>query len=195
MPSTRRSIPYLGLCALLACFFLLAPESPADSRASQPPSDPKLLITGDLPTTGTLTVAALEQMSPEILSWSHNGKDWRFRAIRLESVLEKFGLDAGPKSNEVPISEKRSGYKFAIVATAVDGYQAVYSFAELASTNGAPSTVYLAWALEDGPLPAEMGHFRLVVPTDGEGARSIYQLTRLDAVDLRRIVPAGEDRK
>jgi hypothetical protein len=50
-------------------------------------------------------------------------------------------------------------------AEARDGYRVAFSLVELDSTI-ASSEVFIAFQRDGKPLPAEMGPFRLIVPTD-----------------------------
>ena len=90
----------------------------------------------------------------------------------------------------MPKAEKRAGYRKVVVATARDGFQAVFSCAEIAEGKGATRAL-VAWAIDGKPLPPEMGPLRLVVLTDGEPARSIYQLESLKVVEVVERAPAG----
>ena len=74
------------------------------------------------------------------------------------------------------------------LAAARDGFQAVFSAAELTEGMG-KTQVLLIWMLDGKPLPADAGPLRLVVLSDGEPSRSLFQLSRIDVVDMRRIVP------
>ena len=107
--------------------------------------------------------------------------------VPVEVVLAHFGFTPGPMGHDVPKAEKRSGWKLAVVATAADGFQAVFSAAELSKLIG-PSQVLVLTGREGKPLPASEGPLRLAAITDKEGSRSIYQLVRLDVVDLRKLV-------
>ena len=64
----------------------------------------------------------------------------------------------------------------------------MFSAAELAQGMG-PSQVLLVSTVDGKPLPPEQGPLRLVVPSDGEPSRSLYQIARIDLVDMRRIIP------
>ena len=68
--------------------------------------------------------------------------------------------------------------------TASDGFQAVFSCAELWEDMG-PTRALLAWKLDGKPLPEKMGAFRLVVLTDKEPSRSVYQVVKLEILNLR----------
>jgi len=72
-----------------------------------------------------------------------------------------------------------------VLASASDGYQVVFSLAELdpEMTDG---KFLLADRANGKPLFGETGSFRLVIPTDKHGARSIRMLTSLNVVQLRK---------
>lgn len=71
------------------------------------------------------------------------------------------------------------------LAAAPDGYQVVFSAGELdpGMTDG---QFLLADKANGKPLSGESGSFRLVVPKDKHGARSIRMLTSLNVVQLRK---------
>ena len=65
-----------------------------------------------------------------------------------------------------------------VVVTARDGYVLALSAGELAPELGARQ-VLLAYERDGAPLPLEKG-LRLVVPGDIRGARSVYDVARID---------------
>jgi DMSO/TMAO reductase YedYZ molybdopterin-dependent catalytic subunit len=143
-----------------------------------------LTVGGDLPSPGSLTVADLRRLQPEALTVDgHDGKH-RGQGVRLDKVLAHFGFTPGPMGKDVSVRDKRSGWKKAVRATAADGFEAVFSCAELAESMG-PTRAYVLYELDGKPLPAEVGPFRIVVPTDKEPSRSLRQLVRLEVLDLR----------
>jgi hypothetical protein len=89
---------------------------------------------------------------------------------------------------DVPKAEKRAGWKKVVVASAADGFQAVFSCAELAAEMG-PTRALVIWKLDGAPIAADEGPLRLVVLTDQEPSRSLWSLKRLEVVDLRKIAP------
>lgn len=93
-------------------------------------------------------------------------------------------------SKTLPPAEKRLGYKRVVVVTAPDGFQSVFSAAELSEGMG-KTQVLVVWMVDGRPLPTEQGRLRLVVPTDAERSRSLHTLRRIDVVDMRRIVPVA----
>jgi hypothetical protein len=72
-----------------------------------------------------------------------------------------------------------------VLASASDGYQVVFSLAELdpAFTG---SEVIVADTIDGKPLFAYQGAFRIVAPKDTRGARSIRMLERLQVVRLKK---------
>ena len=64
-----------------------------------------------------------------------------------------------------------------------DGYAVVFAFAELDPTLG-DRRVHLVDRLDDKPLSADDGPWRLVVPRDARGGRWVKQVTRISVVEL-----------
>jgi hypothetical protein len=72
-----------------------------------------------------------------------------------------------------------------VLATASDGYRAVFALAELDPAFTA-SEVLVADTLDGRPLFAYQGPVRIVAPKDLRGARSVRMLSRLDVVRVRK---------
>ena len=72
-----------------------------------------------------------------------------------------------------------------VLASASDGYQVLFSIGELdpAMTDG---QFLLADKADGKPLFGENGAFRLVIPKDKRGARSVRMLAKLEVVQLRK---------
>ena len=210
LPRNRPSIPRrFGYAApmkrtgtvssvLLAMLVLIAEGSTSQVARAQvlvpAATDAVVDVRGDLAKPGPLKVSELESLGKVTATWTLHGKTHTVVGVPLEKVLRRFGWDPGVMSKTVPPTEKRAGYKRVIVLSAKDGFQSVFSAAELAEGMG-KSQVLLVWTVDGKPLPAEQGPLRLVVPSDGEPSRSLYQLARIDVVDMRRVVPSGPDRK
>jgi hypothetical protein len=157
----------------------------ATAAAGPPPAAPVMLaVGGDLPAPGQLTVADLQRLSPEEIDVGGAGGKQRGRAVRLDRILTHFGFGPGPMGHEVPVRDKRSGWKKAVRATAADGFEAVFSCAELAEGMG-PTRAYVVFEIDGKPLSATVGPLRLLVPTDKEPSRGLRQLVRLEVMDLR----------
>lgn len=145
-------------------------------------------VAGDLPRTGALSQEKLAALGAEEVRFEGHGGAHTMTGVSLWKVLQAFGFTPGPMGKAVPPAEKRAGYRKVIVASAGDGFQAVFSTAELAEALG-KTRVYVAYKMDGQPLPGETGPFRLVVPTDGEPSRSLHGLRVLRIVDLRQAPP------
>lgn len=177
-----------GLAKVLALACLVAGCSSTKS-AIAPTS--RLRVDGDV-TARTLSVEDLEGIGLKDVQWDPKGESHAYRAVPLENVLRCVGIGPGEMSDATNPSEKRSGWKLAVVATATDGFQAVFSVAEVFKAMGR-TDAYVATRENGNPLDASVGPFRLVVPTDGEGSRSVRNLERLTVLDLRKVLrpPSG----
>jgi hypothetical protein len=72
-----------------------------------------------------------------------------------------------------------------ILATAADGYQVVFSLAELdPATTG--SEIMIADAADDQPMVMPQGPFKVVCPHDKRTSRAIRMLTKLEVVRLHK---------
>jgi hypothetical protein len=72
-----------------------------------------------------------------------------------------------------------------VLASAQDGYQVVFSLAELDPAFTA-NDIIVADTIDGKPLFASQGPFRIVAPKDARGARSIRMLERIEVVRLRK---------
>lgn len=162
----------------------------AAACATSPRTDPRaatadgLLVTGALPRTGTLSRSELEAIGTVDGHWTHREKEHSFRGAPLDAVLIHMGFERGDMGPELPKSEKAAGWKKVVVATAADGFEAVFSCAELMPSMG-PTRAFVVWEMDGAPLPADQGPLRLLVTTDKEGSRSPYALRGLEVLDIR----------
>jgi hypothetical protein len=143
---------------------LLLTASPAAAPA------PSIKVVGG----ADLTVDTLEKLAPVSADWTSHGEKHSVYGAPLDKVLTQMGFSPGEK--------KRPGYRKVLIATGADGFKAVFSTAELMESMGATRAL-LVWKVDGKPLPKEQGDFRLVVLTDKEGARSVYQLVKLELLE------------
>ena len=160
---TRRCL----VSGLLATAFLWAQEPPSS-----------LQVTGAVKQSLTLTPDDLGKMPRASVSTKSNGMETVYEGVWLHEVLKKAG---------VPLGGELRGKALAsyVLAEAQDGYQVVFSLAELDPTfidNG----ILLADTANGKPLFGAQGRFRLVASKDKPGARSVRMLTRLEVVQLRK---------
>jgi len=144
------------------------------------------MVRGDVKSPGWLRVSDLQTMEAVTRVWSQHGQARQVVGVPLLAVLRRSGWEAGPQGKSVPPREKHSGYRLVIIASAADGYQAVFSVAELVEGK---TEALVVWSIDGKPLPADSGPLRLVVPTDSGLSRSTFKLRYLDLLDVRKLVP------
>ncbi len=154
------------------------------SLASADPTPAQITLTGDVPKPAVFSIEQLEALGPVKASWKDHDAVHEVEGLPLDKLLAQAGFTPGRMGKDVPKREKRAGWKKALRATAVDGYQALFSCAELWDGMG-PTRALLIWSMDGKPLPAGAGPLRIVVLTDKEPSRSVYQVTKLEILDLR----------
>ena len=174
MRSSRRTLSYILLVGLAF------PSTGTVALEAAPAATVR--VEGALPKTGTLGVADLERLEPVTLAWTARGETHRVKGVRVDKVLDHFGFTPGPMGKDVPVAQKVKGLRQVLVATARDGFQAVFSCAEVSEGIG-QTVALLVWEVDGKPLSSDVGPFRLVVLTDGMPSRSIRQLERLRVLD------------
>lgn len=102
---------------------------------------------------------------------SERGETVDYKVVPLLDVLENGGLD----TKGMPAGRKLAAA--IVVATARDGYTAVFSVAELVSRRQDPR-VYITGETADGALPEAQRPLRLVAV--GESARSAHALSTIE---------------
>lgn len=184
------------LLPIVVAFSIAEPAlaSPLVQSAKTGTAGSSVEVRGDLPKPGDLRLEDLEPLGATTATWTLHGQVHTVVGVSLDKVLRRFGWEPGVMSKSMPPAEKRAGYKRVVVATASDGFQAVFSTAEIAEGMGKTQAL-LVWMVDGKPLPAEQGPLRLVVLSDAEPSRSLYRLSRLDVLDMRRIVPASPSKQ
>jgi DMSO/TMAO reductase YedYZ molybdopterin-dependent catalytic subunit len=180
-------------CGLVAVVLLVwsAAHWAHAAPVAEPAGEPAVLqIEGDVAHPCVLRLDSLRARPAEEIDWSHQGESHRYRGIALDALLGSCGIEPGAGGGAAPKGTKHAGLKLVIVAAAADGYQAVFSYAELAAAGGA-TKAWLVWDMDGKPLPELMAPLRILVPTDAGGDRCIYQVSRLTVVDMRKVVPTA----
>lgn len=154
----------------LLLFTILAPLT-----AAQPPAI-SIELGGAPPMR--LTAADLAGMPRATVETRNDGLTVQYEGVWLHEILKKAGLPAGTELRGKALATY-------VLAEAHDGYQVLFSLAELdpAFTD---HQVLLADRANGKPLSGADGSFRLVAPKDKRGARSIRMLTRIQVVGLRK---------
>ena len=161
---TRRRLLILGI---LGSVLLAAQES-----------QPSIQVTGAVKQPLTLTAGDLAKMPRSTVRMTNNGMETVYEGVWLHEVLKKAGV---PQGSELR-GKALAGY---VLAEAQDGYQVVFSLGEL-DPAFIDNEILLADTANGKPLLGAQGRFRLVVPKDKPGARSVRMLTKLDVVQLRK---------
>jgi DMSO/TMAO reductase YedYZ molybdopterin-dependent catalytic subunit len=166
----------LGLACATLLYASLVWAQPA--RPSVAPPTGTLVISGDVAKPMTLTPAELKTLPRKTVTLQEDGRPVSYEGVLVGELLKRAGAAAG--------SDLRGGaVAVYVVATGNDGYQAVYSVAELDAvfTN---SEIIVADSVDGKPLFDYQGPFRLVAPKDTRGARSVRMLEKLEVVRLRK---------
>lgn len=143
----------------------------AQASSSQPES---VTVTGAVTTPLTLTARELSAMPRVEARTTSNGIETVYSGVMLSEVLKRAGVPFGTGMRGGTLA----GY---VVAAASDGYKVVFSLGEL-DPDIADGQYLLADSANGKPLFGENGAFRLLVPKDKRGARSVRMLTSLTVV-------------
>jgi DMSO/TMAO reductase YedYZ molybdopterin-dependent catalytic subunit len=152
----------------------LATASPV--VAQQPAAS--IAVTGAVAQPLALTAADLAAMPRATVTTNGNGIATTYEGVWVSDVLKKAGVPLGSGLRGAALSTY-------VLAAASDGYQVVFSAGEL-DPELSDGQYLLADKANGQPLFGENGAFRLVVPKDKRGARSIRMLTSLTVVQLRK---------
>src|SRR5262245_38941899 len=139
---------------------------------------PSIAVTGAVSQPLSLTATDLAAMPRATATTNSNGLATMYEGVWLSDVLKKAGVPFGAGMRGAALA----GY---VLASASDGYQVVFSLGEL-DPDMTDAQFLLADKANGKPLAGQNGAFRLVVPEDKHGARSIRMLTTLNVVQLRK---------
>jgi len=140
-----------------------------------------LSIAGDVAKPLTLTktdLAAMPRTTVTVKAEGEEGVESKYEGVLLYDILKQAGA---------PLDKQLTGKALAtyLLAEARDGYQVVYALADLDPNFGA-NKILVADTVNGKPLFDYQGPFRLVVPGDKKGARSIRMLEKISVVRLRK---------
>jgi DMSO/TMAO reductase YedYZ molybdopterin-dependent catalytic subunit len=142
--------------------------------------DPQLAVqvTGAVKQPLTLSADDLAKMPRATVHTTSNGMETVYQGVWLHEVLKKAGA---PQGGELR-GKLLAGY---LLAEAQDCYQVLFSLGELDPAL-IDNEILLADTANGKALFGAQGRFRLVVPKDKAGARSVRMLTKLEIVQLRK---------
>jgi len=148
------------------------------AQLAQDATAPSVQITGAVQQPLTLTAGDLGKMPRASVKTVSSGTETVYDGVWLHEVLKRAGVPQGAALR----GKALAGY---VLAEAQDGYQVVFSLGEL-DPAFIDNEILLADTANGKPLFGAQGRFRLVVPKDKPGARSVRMLTRLEVVQLRK---------
>ena len=148
----------------------------ADATVQQP-AEATLVVGGDVPTPLTLAPAALKAMPRTTVTVKEEGgREVQYEGVLVGELLKRAGA---------PVGRDLSGKAVAtyVRASAKDGYQVVFSLAEL-DPGFTSNDIIVADTVDGKPLFDYQGPLRIVAPHDKRGARSIRMLQKIEVVRL-----------
>lgn len=155
-------------CGVRNNFAQIAPKAPATV----------LSIGGDVARPCTLTLAELKALPRTTVTVQDNSRTIVYEGVLVGELLSRAGA---------PLGRDLAGKALAsyVKATAADGYEVVFSLAELdpAMTS---NDIIVADTVDGKALPDSQGPIRLATPHDKRGARALHLLVRLDVVRLAK---------
>ena len=160
---TRRCL----ILGLLAAGLLLAQDS-----------QPTVQVTGAVKQALTLSADDLAKMPRASVKTVSGGMETVYDGVWIHEVLKKAGVPQGGELRGKALSSY-------VIAEAQDGYQVVFSLGEL-DPSFIDNEILLADTANGKSLFGAQGRFRLVVPKDKPGARSIRMLTKIEVVQVRK---------
>jgi DMSO/TMAO reductase YedYZ molybdopterin-dependent catalytic subunit len=141
------------------------------------PAPPTLTITGDIPTPQTLKAEDLANMPREKGTVTEqDGTTVEYEGVLLREILKRAGA---------PLGNQLRGKALAsyILAKAHDGYEVVFTLGEIDAAF-ANEQILIADKRDGKPLFGYQGPFRLTIPADKAGARSVRMLETIEVVRL-----------
>jgi len=158
------------LLVVLASIVAVLGQAPAITSDTTP------VVGGDVTTPLTLTPADLKALPRTTVTVAEEGREVRYEGVLVGELLKRAGA---------PVGRDLSGKAVAtyVRASAKDGYQVVFSLAELDPAFTA-NDIIVADAIDGKPLFDYQGPLRIVAPHDKRGARSIRMLQRIEVVRL-----------
>lgn len=162
----------------LRVVFTIIALSTALPVPAQAPAAAHLAVTGDVTMPLMLTAQDLAGMPRETVQVSGANGPLQYEGVSLLEILTRAGA---------PVGKSLRGNALAsyVLAKASDGYQVVFTLAEIDPQFGG-ERILVADKRDGKALAADQGPLRLVCPGDKEGARSVRMLESLEVVRLRK---------
>ena len=130
-----------------------------------------LQVEGISGSSASFSLSDLSKLTKQTVTISDHGVPVTFEGVLLADVLAKVRTPDGASFNGTVAAHY-------VIAEAEDGYEAVFSWAEIDSTF-TDRKVYVVTKRDGKPLPARDGPFELVVPGEKRNSRWVRQLKLL----------------
>jgi DMSO/TMAO reductase YedYZ molybdopterin-dependent catalytic subunit len=102
----------------------------------------------------------------------------RYEGVLLHELLGRAGVESGEQL-------RGKGLATYVLVSARDGYQVIFSLAELDPAFIA-NDVIVADSVDGAPIPPDPGPLRIVAPKESRGARSVRMVERIEVVRVRK---------
>lgn len=140
-------------------------------------AQPSVQVTGAVKQTLTLSANDLAKMPRASVRTTNKGVETVYEGVWLHEVLKEAGVPQGSELRGKALASY-------VLAEAQDGYQVVFSLGEL-DPAFIDNEILLADTANGKPLSGAQGAFRLVVPKEKQGSRSVRMLIKLEVVQVR----------
>lgn len=169
MRSLGRSAAVAFVLTWIAVVGVASAQTPAAS-------DAMLVVAGDVTQPLTLALSELKSMPRTTVTVTDEGRQIVYEGVLVGELLKRAGA---------PVGRDLSGKAVAtyVRASAKDGYQVVFSLAEL-DPGFTSNDIIVADTIDGKPLFDYQGPLRIVAPHDKRGARSIRMVQRIEVVRL-----------
>jgi DMSO/TMAO reductase YedYZ molybdopterin-dependent catalytic subunit len=126
----------------------------------------------------SLTSDDLQKMPRASVKTTSNGMETTYEGVWLHEILHRAGVPRGAELRGKALATY-------VLASAEDGYEVVFSLGEL-DPSFIDNEILLADTANGKPLFGAQGRFRLVVPHDKPGARSVRLLSKIEVVQVHQ---------
>ena len=151
----------------------------APAQLSAQAATATLKVTGDVRTPLSIAADDLKTMPrTQVQVKDQDGRTVTYEGVLVGELLKRAGATLGTDLRGSAVASY-------VIASASDGYQVVFSLAELdpAFTG---SEIIVADTIDGKPLFAYQGPLRIVAPKDTREARSVRMLQQLEVVRLKK---------
>ena len=122
-----------------------------------------------------LTAADLAKMPRASVNANHHGTGTKYEGVWLHEILKKAGAAQGDQLRGKALTSY-------VIAKGQDGYEAIFSLAET-DPAWVDNELLVADTADGHPIE---GSFRLAVPRDKHGARSVRMLASIEVVQVKK---------